>query len=237
MYDEIVTPICRYPAVADVTSNRNIQYYPPFLKPSRSLRLPAFHDRPAINVPNQSSTLLCPVYRLIPRKAIYVATRAIQVWQRGLNNAMLIPILTVVVAPVQAGMVGLLAVPRLHDIDLSVRRPSARLFRQHPEGGPDARRGRRRYPRLEVSASPRQPLAREQARAGVLVSVACGGYDGADDERVRRRVEGVCRRGHVILHFVVAPAMIAQLMIEVRTYRESWVEVGLPISLWMPWRM
>jgi len=58
MYDKIVTPICRYPTVADVASNRNIQYYPPFLKPPRSLWLPAFHDRCAINVPNQSSTLL-----------------------------------------------------------------------------------------------------------------------------------------------------------------------------------
>jgi len=146
---------------------------------------------------------------------------------------MLIPILAVVMAPVQAGMVHPLTVPRLHDIDLSVRRPSARLLRQHPERGPDARRRRRRYPRLKVSASSRQPLAREQARAGVLVSVACGGYDGADDERVRRGVKGVCRRGDVILRFVVAPAMIAQLMIEVCTHRERWIEVGLPIPLWM----
>lgn len=215
MDDHVIITITRQHASIDVPTHGNVDDNLEITHPPRPRGYISLHNRPAINIPHQAAARVA-MRRLLPSKAIPPALGVVQLGDGGLDDAMLVPVLAVEVAPVQAGVVDAGGVPGLEDVHLAVVGPGKGLARQQPEGGPDAGRRGGREAHLQEAAVAAEGLVRGQAGAGVLVARGRGGVDdGAEDKGLRGRVEGVSGVGEVVLLFVVAPAVVAQLVLEV----------------------
>lgn len=108
-------------------------------------------------------------------------------------------------------MVHVIGIPRLEDIELAFVGPLEGFIWEEPEGGPDSGRAWRGSYSDETAPLFGERGVRCQSRGCVL---AVRG-DGADDELVIGCMEGVFGRGDVVLEFVVAPAVGAELVLEV----------------------
>jgi hypothetical protein len=64
--------------------------------------------------------------------------RCSEIWYRGFDDAVLVMVLPVVVAPVEARVVDWRSVPGLENVDLSVSWPGEGFEREQPECGPNA---------------------------------------------------------------------------------------------------
>lgn len=178
--NHVVMAVGRLLSAADVAPHGDIQQHGHVSHGARPLGDGRLHDGPAINVP-QHPTLAGPPPGLLPGEV--VAHRpGMHVVYLGPPHAVLV--LVVMLAPVETAPVLAVAVPRLGDVDLAVRRPAKGLLREQPEGGPDAlgaggQDDGRENALITGKSGPAHETSRRVALLFVLRGIVC---QGADDE-------------------------------------------------------
>ncbi len=150
MHNQIVMPVAWQLSPTHVPTHRDIQNNPIITHQPGTLRYTSFHHRIPINIPNQSPTLPPILPLIIPRKreCMWLLPHG---WYRRIHSAVLIPVFTVVVPPMQATVIDIIPIPTLEDVHLPIRRPAKRFLRQQPKRRPDPARTWRRQYRREAS--------------------------------------------------------------------------------------
>lgn len=166
MYDELVFPVYRCHAIDDVATHGYVEQDSVVGHLFGARGDAGFHDRLPVDVPHQASGAPALVLLLIPRKAVHVALWASHVMHVFLYGVMLVLIL-VERAPVQAGVVDAVAIPALEDVNFSPGRPVARLLRKHPECWPHSHGARRGDDSSHEAALPTERLYAYEPGAGV----------------------------------------------------------------------
>lgn len=179
-HDQVVRAVPRHLALAHVAPHGDVEQHRHVPQRPRPRGHGALHDRPAVNVPNHAP-LAAAAAGLIPRKVVLHGA-AVHVRDARAQHA--VPVALVVLAPVQAAVVLAVAVPRLGNVNLAVRRPRKRLPRQQPKGRPDALGAGGEEHGREDAAVVRERLPADEARRGVLLVAVAGRIvgHGADDQ-------------------------------------------------------
>lgn len=163
IHNHIIVPRHRHLSTTHIPSHSHIQQHRHLPQRPRPLRHLSLHHRPAINIPNHAS-LASLSARLIPRKVIPNRS-GMHIRYTRAQDAVLIRLM--VLAPVQARMVLMVAVPSLCNIDFAICRPCERFLRQEPECRPDAVRTGRVYNAGENTAVLREGASADEPRRGV----------------------------------------------------------------------
>ena len=150
-------PTTHIPTHGHIQQHRHLPHRP---RPRGYLRL---HHRPSVNIPNHAP-LPSLSARLIPRKVI-PNRPGVHIRYTRAHDAVLVRLM--VLAPVQAGVVLVVAVPSLCNVDFAICRPGEWLLRQEPECGPDAVGAGRVYNASENAAVLREGSSADEARRGV----------------------------------------------------------------------
>jgi hypothetical protein len=103
-------------------------------------------------------------------KSYLTPTGELMLGNGGFENAMLVPVLAVEVAPMQTSVVDSIAVPRFHDVDFAILGPLEGVFRQQPESRPDTSGHRRRNSGRQTAPWSAEGLVTRQSGAGKLLS-------------------------------------------------------------------
>src|ERR1700728_3800356 len=143
MYDELVLPVYRGHFIDDIATHGYVEQDSIVGQFFGARGDAGFHDRLPVDIPHHASGAPALVLLLLPREAVHVALWARHVMHVFLYRVMLVLIL-VKRAPVQAGVVDAVAIPGLEDVNFSPGGPVGRLLRKHPECWPysyGARRG------------------------------------------------------------------------------------------------
>lgn len=123
---------------------------------------------------------------------------------------MLVVVLSIVVTPMQARVERHVTVPRFYDVDLAFVGPLERFRGKHPEGRPDSSRAWRCRMHNEAATLSTQQCA--ALESGTCISTLRG--IGAKNQ-VALMVERIERLGKIVLKLVIAPAMVAELVLKV----------------------
>ncbi len=240
MHDHIITalpghlPLTHIPAHGNVQEHDKIRHGP---RPTWDGRL---HHGPAVDPPDHPTLVLV---MLPPRELEPDGPALLHVVHGGGDDTVLIRVLRRIKPPVQTRVIHPVAVPRLGDVDLAVRRPREGLERQEPERRPDPQRAGQSQGRDQTASGARQALSRNEPRRRVfarwvgVVRLA----DGPQHEFVVRCVERVGRLRGVLLDFVVAPAVVVALFVlPGRAHGCRRVEARLPVDgrrtwTWRAW--
>lgn len=119
-HDHIIPPIPRCLAATNITAHSNVQQDRHVPQGPRTLGHLALHDGPTVDVPNHPAPL-------IPRKLIRHGS-SVHIWNSRAQHTMLLRFM--VLTPVQAGMVLMVAVPRFRNVNLAICRPRKWLLGQ-----------------------------------------------------------------------------------------------------------
>jgi hypothetical protein len=255
---EVVDAIARHLAGADGAAHGDVQDDAVVPERAGAARHGGAHDGGTVDIPDHFSRsggrvfgtgtgtgawipgrvwwLLVLVRLLVPRecKGVRDACGLSHVRERGIDDAMLIPVLGVIMAPVQTGVIDGIPVPALQDIDLAIGRPGEGGGGQEPEGGPDAGGGGCGQRGDEAAAIAGERLRRDQPCRRVRLRRARVD-DAADHERRVGCEEGVGGCRCVVLYLVVAPPVSPCLLLEELPDGRAGREVGLPVYGWWWW--
>src|SRR5947208_3486702 len=116
MYDEIVFPVYRGHVIDDVATHGYVEQESIVGQLFGARGDAGFHDRLPVDIPHHASRAPALVLLLIPREAVHVALWASHVMHVFLYGVMLV-LLLVECAPVQAGVVDAVAIPALEDVN------------------------------------------------------------------------------------------------------------------------
>src|SRR4051812_19844018 len=123
MYDELVYPIYWGHVLDGVATHGYVEQDSIIGYLSGARGVAGFHDRFPVYVPHHPCGTPVLVLFLIPREAVHAALWASHVRRVCIYGVMLVGILLVELAPVQAGVVDKVAVPVLEDVNFSGCRP------------------------------------------------------------------------------------------------------------------
>ena len=118
MHHHFIITLPRSNTLHHVPSHRNVELDLEIRQLSHASGYVRLHDRSSIYVPEESPS------RLVPAKSIHMALRAVGGVVLRVDDAVLVVIFAIVLAPVETGVIYHLRVPRLHHVNLTVRRPA-----------------------------------------------------------------------------------------------------------------
>lgn len=133
----VIIPILGQFSLTNIPAHGNINHDSELLHSTGAKRDVALHNRSAINVPNHATAPVGDAIFLYPGEAKGMGL-ARHGRKMGFDNAMLVVVWAVEVAPMEATVVYAVAIPGLEDVDFAVSRPLKGVFWEHPVGGPDA---------------------------------------------------------------------------------------------------
>ena len=141
---------------------------------------------------------------------------------------MLVPILAIVMAPMQTRMIHAITIPRFENVDLSIVRPSERLRWQEPESGPYTGCAGSAQGCGEGAALAVELLVGYEACAGVFVFRRGITYC-PHHELIVGCEKTVARIGGVVLRLSITPTVSAGFLLEDGGNRSLRMEGGLPV--------
>ena len=163
----LIASIAGHISLTDISSDSDVDEDSELTHLPRAWWLLGPHDGPAINQPDQAPRARCFV--LVPDKIVPHPRRRANVRDGGFENAMLVPVLAVEVAPMQTSVVDSIAVPRFHYVDFAILGPLEGVFRQQPKGRPDTSGHRRRNSGRQTAPWSAEGLVTRQSGAGKLL--------------------------------------------------------------------
>jgi hypothetical protein len=229
-HNHVVVAVFGQLALAHISAHGDINENPVVLHPSCTWRNIALHDGSAIDIPDHAAS---PVWYAVffdpgETKRMRLARHVVE---RCLGHAVLIPVLPIVVTPMQARVIDAVAIPALEDVDFAVVGPLEGVLWQQPIRGPDALGHGGQDGGRDIAARTREGLVRCEARRRIAAALHQTAHNQATVmvERIGRVV-----RVHLLL--VVSPPMIARLVSEVLRYGRCSVKRRLPVHALPLWR-